>query len=53
MHGYHAWELLVNATKRALILLVRNGLGKGVADPGVGDLPSPKHDVTEGFMTFG
>jgi len=53
MHGYHAWHLLVNASKRALILLFRNGLGKGAAHPGVEDSPPPKNDVTEGFMKFG
>ena len=52
MHGYHARQLLVNASKRALILLLCNGLGKGAAHPGVEDSPPPKHDVTEGFMMF-
>jgi hypothetical protein len=47
-----AWQLIVNASKRALILLPLTGWIMGQHTPVLGELPPPNHDVTEGFMAM-
>jgi hypothetical protein len=44
--------VIVNASKRALILLPVTGWIKVRHTPVLGELPPPKYDVTKGFMAM-
>jgi hypothetical protein len=47
-----ARQLIVNASKQALIHLPVTGWIMGRDTLVLGELPPPKHDVTEGFMAM-